>query len=126
MLDAAQQLYQATGGAQVLALTDGGKPDARQRQSLVSAAKASDLRCAVMSERALVRGAITAMAWLGANMSAFAPEQGIDALGYLGINTAHGDAIANELDAMCSEFNDPSIIHRACAGLRIHGAPAGT
>jgi hypothetical protein len=86
-----------------LVLSTGGSPNARQRA--ISKERVSDLgdateRIAVLTSSAIVRGAVTALAWIVRNnFRAFAPSEMRAALLYLGVDHP-SDAIRSELHTL--------------------------
>jgi hypothetical protein len=71
--------------ARVFVETRGGGPNAKQRKLLADAAKDLDLRSAVLSDSIVVRGILTAIAWLGVPLRAFSPGEYRPAAEYLGL-----------------------------------------
>lgn len=65
--------------------TRGGGPNAKQRKLLADAVKDLDLRCAILSDSMVVRGMVTAIAWLGVPLRAFTPGEFRPAAEYLGL-----------------------------------------
>jgi len=60
-------------------------PNAAQRKAITDAMRNVDVRVAVMTNSAVVRGIVTALAWLGTQQSAFPLNAERQAAGYLGL-----------------------------------------
>jgi hypothetical protein len=60
-----------------------GGPNPKQRKHFADGLKRVDLRCAILSDSMIVRGVVTAVAWLGVALRAFAPGQHVAAADYL-------------------------------------------
>jgi hypothetical protein len=63
------------GALRVLVETHGGGPNAKQRKALNDALGSRDMRAAILTESLLVRGVVTALAWLGIPLRAFTFDQ---------------------------------------------------
>ena len=59
------------GPIRVLVETHGGGPDAKQRKALSAALQGRELRSAILTDSLVVRGIVTALAWLGITLRAF-------------------------------------------------------
>ncbi len=82
-------LLRERGGQRVRVLveTQNG-PNAAQRKALAQATRDMDVRFAIMTDSLIVRGIVTALAWLGVPHHAFAPEQLGQAVAYLELSEA--------------------------------------
>ena len=63
--------------------TRGGGPDPRQRKQLAEVLQKLDGRSAIVTDSLLVRGIITALAWLGAPVRGFKPDDEAAAVDFL-------------------------------------------
>lgn len=59
------------GPIRVIVESHGGAPNAKQRKTLSDALAGRDLRSAILSDSIVVRGVVTALAWLGISLRAF-------------------------------------------------------
>jgi hypothetical protein len=78
-------------------------PTATQRKALASATKDQDLRFAVLTDSVVVRGIITALAWLGVQHRAFAMDQHRQAAAYLELTSVEFDRVLAELPRLRRE-----------------------
>lgn len=67
-------------------ITDGGSPNAKQRQEVNDNLKGRKSIAAVVSGSAMVRGVVTALTWFNAGIKVFSPEESVAALKYLGLD----------------------------------------
>jgi len=67
----------------LLVYSAGGAPDVHQRSELARIHQRSPFRVAVLSDSAVVRGAITALRWLDVEAKSFPPNDGDLALDWL-------------------------------------------
>jgi hypothetical protein len=70
-------------GTRVFVLTDGGGLTAKQRKELNDVLGGRQQMCAVVSNDAIVRGIVTALAWFNRSIKSFPPSQVEEALLYL-------------------------------------------
>jgi hypothetical protein len=68
-------------------LSDGGRPNAKQRAAL-AALDGAVVRIAVLTPSVLARGAVTALHWLGHNIRAFEPDDLDSAFAYIDVPAA--------------------------------------
>jgi hypothetical protein len=86
----------------VLVISDGGRPNAKQRRMMTTDINGRPMKKAVVSpqmEKPLLRGALTAMRWLNPGYSGFEPTQVLAALEYLDLGAFTG-TIAVELASL--------------------------
>jgi hypothetical protein len=86
----------AKGVARVIVETQNG-PNAAQRKALAEATRHKDVRFAVLTDSIMVRGIITALAWLGVPHRAFAVGQHRQAAAYLELTGAELEQVQQEL-----------------------------
>jgi hypothetical protein len=86
----------------VLVETQSG-PNAAQRKALAQATRNEDVRFAVLTNSILVRGIITALAWLGVPHQGFATGQHRQAADYLGLTGAELERVLHELPRLRGE-----------------------
>ncbi|HKU44460.1 MAG TPA: hypothetical protein VJR89_40145 [Polyangiales bacterium] len=77
-----QQYSRLTG---LVVVPNGSVPTAAQRGIIKDFQTRTGVRAAVLTDSALVRGVVTAMAWFGIPLAAFAERDAIEALQYAGI-----------------------------------------
>jgi len=63
-------------------------PNAKQRRALADALGGADIRSAILTDSLVVRGIVTAIAWLNVSLRAFAPDQQREAAEYLGLDAS--------------------------------------
>lgn len=63
-------------------------PNAKQRKALAEVVQGVDIRSAIMTDSLIVRGIVTAIAWLSVSLRAFAPDQQREAADYLGLDAS--------------------------------------
>ncbi len=73
------------GIAKFLVVTDGGAPNARQRNEFAKAVEGHETRTAVITGSTIARSVITAMQWFTPGIRGFAPLNINDALAYLDV-----------------------------------------
>jgi hypothetical protein len=73
------RLHQSQGMMHVFVATDGGGPDAAQRQALTVALSGRDARTHVFTTDLLVRGIVTAFRWIGGSAIAYDPNDFVSA-----------------------------------------------
>jgi hypothetical protein len=74
------------GPIRVLVESHGGAPNAKQRKALQEAVGGRDLRSAILSDSVVVRGVVTALAWLGVSLRAFSLHDYPAVAEYLGLS----------------------------------------
>lgn len=77
----------------ILVLTDGEGPNARQRKHMLERLGANAQRTAVVTPSMAARGIVTAVAWLGTDIRAFAPDETAAALEFLGLTRFEAEAV---------------------------------
>lgn len=96
-------LRQRAGGPlRVLVETQSG-PNAAQRKALANATRNEDVRFAILTNSILVRGIITALAWLGVPHQGFATGQHREAADWLGLTNAELERVLHELPRLRGE-----------------------
>ena len=83
----------------VLVETHSG-PSAAQRKALADALRGEDVRFAILTDSLIVRGIVTALAWLGLPHHAFAPDQRVQAYNYLDLNPSEREQVETELSRL--------------------------
>ena len=63
-------------------------PNAKQRKALAEALQGVNIRSAILTDSLIVRGIVTAIAWLNVSLRAFAPDQQREAADYLGLDAS--------------------------------------
>jgi hypothetical protein len=72
------------GGVRTIVESGGSSgPNAKQRRALAEALQGVDIRSAILTDSLVVRGIVTAIAWLNVSVRAFATEQQREAADYL-------------------------------------------
>jgi regulator of extracellular matrix RemA (YlzA/DUF370 family) len=74
------------GPIRVVVESHGGAPNAKQRRALSDALAGRDLRSAILSDSIVVRGVVTALAWLGVSLRAFPLHDYPSVAAYLGLS----------------------------------------
>ncbi len=83
-----------------LTLTDGGAPNAGQRRRLVQTAGEAAIRASIVTDSALVRGAVTALSWVKQGPRAYPPARFDDALANLELPPSAAKSIIEDLLAI--------------------------
>lgn len=78
-------------------------PNAKQRKALAEALQGVDIRSAILTDSLVVRGIVTAIAWLNVSLKAFAPDQQREAADYLGLDASERDWAFAELRRLRAE-----------------------
>jgi hypothetical protein len=99
----------ARNGTRVLVLSRGGSPDGHQRQTLAAALRGRPSPVALLTDKVLVRAAISAMSLFNPSMKAFATTALNEAGNYLGLTLEERERAARllvelemEVDGMTS------------------------
>jgi hypothetical protein len=87
-----------------LVLSEGGKPNARQRAEFSKVVGDHSIRTALVTGSVLARGAITAMSWFNADMRAFAPDNLDEAFAFLGIPSSQHDRFRSAIAELRAEM----------------------
>jgi hypothetical protein len=91
-----------------LNVTAGGAPNAKQRSSMDATNKPLQPRVAVLNDSTIVRGAITALSWLGgADVRAFKLDDYEGACAFLGVDQATRDRARAEARAAMRKLKGP-------------------
>jgi hypothetical protein len=78
----------------VLVFTDGGGPNAHQRDLWNKYLDGAKPRLSVVTDSTIARGIITAMRWLNNEMRAFAPEKSVRAIAHLRLPVEPEDLVS--------------------------------
>jgi hypothetical protein len=87
-----------------LAITDGGAPNAKQRDAVQKALDNKPVRMVVMTESRFARGVVTALGWINPHIKPFSPYDVAAAFAFLGIDSASKDSAIAGLAALSNEF----------------------
>jgi hypothetical protein len=87
----------------VIVESHNGGPNAKQRKSLADAMRSEDVRVAVLTGSTVVRGIVTALAWLGIPLRAFPMDAHRQAAKYLELTPAELDRALAELPRLRDE-----------------------
>jgi hypothetical protein len=103
-LDCVQEMLRHTGSrfkqCAGLAITDGGAPSAAQRHRFVTTLGEQRPVAAVVTDSALVRGVVTALAWFSVGIRSYSPAAFAAGLRHVGIAQAyHATVMQDILDA---------------------------
>lgn len=79
-------------------LTDGGAPSSAQRERLRRVLAPSSCWTTVITDKALVRGVVTAIRWFNPKVCAFAPWEFREAFKFVGVS---GGQVQSVCDALC-------------------------
>lgn len=93
----------AHANAGCMVLTDGGAPTRRQRDQLRKQLGSEARWTAVITDKALVRGVVTAIRWFNPQVCAFAPWESPQAFKFIGVSGAQIRSICaalKELDGV--------------------------
>jgi hypothetical protein len=83
-------------------VTDGGAPSSAQRERMRQHVVVGSCWTAVITDKALVRGVVTAIRWFNPTLCAFAPWEFAEAFKFVGVSSAQVRAVCGallELDA---------------------------
>jgi hypothetical protein len=81
----------------------GGGPNAKQRRLLADNLQRFGMRCAIVTSSPIIRGIVTAVAWLNVDLRAFAPGDQEAALSYLQLTAAERDILEQTLSVLRAE-----------------------
>lgn len=84
-------------------------PNAKQRKLMHDTLHGVDLRIAVLTDSLVVKGVITAVAWLGLAVRGFGPTSYRDAAHYLGLTSVEVERVMTSLPALrreCAKANE--------------------
>jgi hypothetical protein len=93
-----------------------GGPNAKQRRELADSLSRFELRCAILSDSLMVRGVVTAVAWLGVALRAFQPGDHRRAAEYLELTDAELAAALVAFVELRRECNLNDVIARPHLG----------
>jgi hypothetical protein len=99
------QAFRASSATKYLAGIFGGTAEVSsvQRKQAAELLRSRGIRTAVVTDDTLVRGLVTAVGWLGANVNAFAWTDTKGALKYLGVTEIAAERALTTLTALRSE-----------------------
>jgi len=100
----AAEAMASSRGSWALIMSDGGGPNGAQRKAIAAVPGIAALPTAVISSSLLTRGMVTATAWLGKEIRAFAPEHIERAYAYLGISPEQRTLVIHELASLRAEL----------------------
>jgi hypothetical protein len=89
-----------------IVLTDGGAPNSQQRERMRKQLGTAGVWTAVVTDKALVRGVVTAIRWFNPKICAFAPWELREAFKFVGVDAAQSSQLCaafKELDAQLAE-----------------------
>jgi hypothetical protein len=87
-----------------LICTDGGEPSSVQRRRLNLLLNGRTVPVAVVSDRARVRGTVTALSWFNRKIKAFPPSALREAIAYLEIPATRTELIEREIIKLRAEL----------------------
>jgi hypothetical protein len=97
-------LERAGKDARALIETRGqGGPNAKQRKRLVELQQKVDIRFAIASDSLVVRGIVTAVAWLGVPLRAFEPDDYTAAAEFLELSASELSCVVDTLPRLRQE-----------------------
>ena len=83
----------------------GAGPNVMQRKLMADAIRGIDIRAAILTESLVVRGMVTAIAWLGIPQRAFLPGQYIEASSFLGLTDSERVRAIDELSRLRNDLS---------------------
>lgn len=86
-------------------VTDGGAPDAAQRKRLADVVRGWEPLAAVISESLLVRGVVTALAWLGMSVRFFPVNEVSAALSWAAVPESEHEALLAEINVLAKTLD---------------------
>lgn len=106
MLDSMLDGQKTSPMVRVLVSAEKGAPNAAQRKRLADRIGNRKQRGAVLTESAVVRGALTAIRWFNPNINtqAFSPRAFDEAVDYLDVATAEGPKLRAAIDRLRAEL----------------------
>jgi hypothetical protein len=91
-----------------MVLTDGGAPTNRQREQLRTLLGSATRWTAVVSDKAKIRGVVTAIRWFHPKVCAFTPWEFPQAFKFIGMSGGQIRSICERLDALDAELSPRS------------------
>ncbi|MBL8683940.1 MAG: hypothetical protein JNK05_32510 [Myxococcales bacterium] len=88
----------------ILAFTDGGAPNVRQRGELIDYLGGKTPPIAVVSASALVKGVATAISWFNPRIKVFSPADVSKAFAHLSITAASGNGLVEEAMSLATSL----------------------
>jgi hypothetical protein len=91
-------------------------PNSAQRSALVEATRDMDVRFAILTDSIIVRGMVTALAWLGVPHRAFGTDEYLKAVKYLELTPEELESVERELPRLrqdCRAKLDPVMSARS-------------
>lgn len=91
-------------------------PNAKQRLQMAEAIVGRDIRASILTESLVVRGIVTAIAWLGIPQRAFPLGHYDEALSFLGLTERERERALAELSRLRAELQRSQASQRGAAG----------
>lgn len=91
-----------------LVFTDGGAPSTAQRERLRKHLGTASRWTAVVTDKILVRGVVTAIRWFNPKVCAFAPWELAEALKFIGVNGAQVPSLSEAIQALDKQLEPRS------------------
>lgn len=102
-------LEASTNALRLFVETNGfGGPNAKQRKQLAENLRRFGMRCAIMTSSPVIRGIVTAVAWLNVDLRAFAPGDHAAAASYLQLSAAEAQFLQEVLPGLRAEATQTS------------------
>ena len=98
------KMSERSEGRALIESRHGAGPNAKQRKAMAEAIKGRDIRAAVLTESLIVRGIVTAIAWLGIPQRAFPTGQYEEAASFLGFTPDERSRAIDELFKLRAEL----------------------
>jgi len=102
--------------------TDGGAPNAVQRQALAALLQREEkgtarIRSAVVSESAIVKAVVTTLSWLLPSIRVFSPAAARDALKFIGVGPGDVDSARQDIGELARAVPRARTVHAVLAAL---------
>lgn len=94
----------------------GAGPNAKQRKQMAEAILGRDIRASILTESLVVRGIVTAIAWLGIPQRAFPLGHYDEALNFLELNDTERERALAELSRLRTELQRSQALQRLTSG----------
>ncbi len=104
------ELSSSAGEVRRLIVYSGGASiNSRQREQVVKIFRDARLRGIVLTDSAIVRGAVTAIAWFGVSIAAFKPDDANLALAQVDVPRAEQRAVLEFLEQAKAQVSEPKV-----------------
>ena len=103
--DARELTRGGNGAVNAVVVTDGGAPDAAQRKRLAEVVRGWEPVAAVISVSLLVRGVVTALAWLGMRVRFFSVSEVSAALSWAAVPESEHEALLADIGALAKTLD---------------------